>query len=44
MKKTYATPSLTCSGKVVRETLGDVPSGNETAFQPLSAGSLGFNL
>jgi hypothetical protein len=44
MKKIYAAPTIISSGTVLRETLGESGGGNESAFKPLTAGSLGFNL
>jgi hypothetical protein len=42
MKKTYAAPTLICSGRVIGETLGPISAGNEPARLPVSAGRIGF--
>ena len=42
MKKTYATPTMISSGRVVGDTLGPISSGSEPGRLPVSAGRIGF--
>ena len=45
MKRTYAVPTVTTSGSVVRETLGGAGSTSEAQNKkPFTAGRIGYNL
>lgn len=45
MKKTYAAPTVSSNGTVVRETQVPISSGPESAGkEPLTAGRVGFYL
>lgn len=44
MKKTYAPPALTPSGKTVADTLGPRLPNADSQFSGIAVGTVGFNL